>query len=142
MTKLKNNSHENYDRVEKIKISSEKNFGLTLGIIFSLLGLLPLIAGHPIRIWWLVLGAAFLVPAFVKPELLKLPNQYWAKLGLLLNKIVSPVILFVLFFLVFFPMGVLLRVFKKDILNLKIDKSKKSYWIQSESAPTNMVDQF
>lgn len=142
MAKLKNNSHENYDRAEKIKISSEKNFGLTLGIIFSAIGLLPMFAGHSVRIWALALSIAFIGPALLKPELLKWPNLYWAKLGLLLNKIVSPVILFILFFFVFFPIGLLLKIFKKDVLSLKIDKTKKSYWIKSETTPTNMVDQF
>lgn len=142
MSKTENQFHENYNRTEKIKISSEKNFGLTLGIIFSLISLLPLIAGHQIRLWALVLGVIFIGPALLKPELLKWPNIYWAKLGLLLNKIVSPVILFILFFFVFFPIGLLLKVFRKDILNLKIDKTQKSYWIKSEAAPTNMADQF
>ncbi|MEQ1723953.1 MAG: hypothetical protein ABL930_12315, partial [Pseudobdellovibrio sp.] len=63
-------------------------------------------------------------------------------LGLFLNKIVSPIILFVLFFLVFLPIGLLLKIFRKDILSLKINKEQQSYWIKSETSSTNMVDQF
>lgn len=142
MAKQINNSHENYERTEKIKISSEKSFGLTLGVIFFILGVFPLLASQQVRIWALALSALLVIPALLKPEWLKWPNHYWARLGLLLNKIVSPVILFVLFFFVFFPIGLLLKIFNKDVLSLKIDKSKKSYWIKSETAPTNMVDQF
>jgi hypothetical protein len=138
----KNQSHENYERAEKVKLGSDKKFGLTLGIIFSFLGLAPLMAQHPIRLWALIVGFIFISLALTKPKLLSMPNLYWSKLGLLLGKIISPFVLFLLFFLVFLPIGLLLKVFRKDILNLKINKEQQSYWIKSETSSTNMVDQF
>ncbi len=139
---IKNNSHENYERAEKVKLGSDKKFGITIGIILLLVGFAPLITTSSISVWALNVGFALIGIALFKPSFFSLANIFWSKFGLFLNKIVSPIILFFLFFLVFLPFGLILKIFKKDILNLKIDKEKPSYWIKSEISSTNMVDQF
>lgn len=142
MSYAKNIHHENLSRQEKIKASSNKNFGLTLGFVFCLLAVLPLLIGKAMPFWLFILGSILLIVALAKPGLLSLPNTLWLRLGLFLNKLVSPLILFILFYFVFLPTGLILKIFSKDILDIKIDKSKKSYWIKSEEMILNMKEQF
>lgn len=142
MSSKENNSHENYNRVETTLVGSEKNFGLTFAVIFMLLALAPLIRQHPPRWWAVALSLLFLTLALISPKLLKIPNLYWFKFGMLLHTILSPIILALLFFAVFTPLGLVLRLFRKDILNIKIKKSLASYWIKSDASITSMKDQF
>lgn len=137
-----NQSHENYERVEKVRLGSEKNFGITFAILFLVLALGPLFVQHPIRVWALILSVLLGLTAFTVPQILKYPNRYWLKFGLFLGKIVSPVILGLLFFLIFLPTGLLLRLFGKDILSLKMKPQLSSYWIKSEEGLSTMKDQF
>lgn len=142
MALTKNFNHENFDRKEKFKSGTEKSFGLTFGCVFLIIALLPLLRQHPANVWPLGVSFLFFVFAFGAPAYLKFPNMLWLKLGLLLNRIVSPVILSVLFFLVFLPTGLLLKLFKKDILGLKLDRAARSYWIRSADPESSMKDQF
>lgn len=137
-----NNSHENYERREKTKISSEKNFGFTFSAVFLILAVGPVFFGHPFRPWALGVSLAFFSLALGRPFWLRLPNRLWAQLGLLLNKIVSPLVLALLFFAAFLPTGLLLKLAGKDILSLKLDKNRRSYWINSDADSTSMRDQF
>ena len=134
--------HEKFDRKEKIEIGSEKSFGLTFGTLLSILGVLPAIFGHDPRWWAIAAGFLFLIFSLLRPSIFRVPNFVWFRFGLILNRLVSPIILAVLFYLVFTPMGLLLRLWKKDILSLKIDKSCLSYWIKSETPMSSMKDQF
>lgn len=142
MALTKNFNHENFDRKEKFKSGTEKSFGLTFGCVFLIIALLPLLRQHPVNVWPLGVAFLFFVFAFGAPAYFKFPNMLWLKLGLLLNRIVSPVILSVLFFLVFLPTGLLLKLFKKDILGLKLDRTAHSYWIRSADPESSMKDQF
>lgn len=142
MSSAKNQSHENFDRLEKTKQSSEKSFGITFGILFLLLAFAPLFIKHSFRLWAFVASLIFFIAAFAAPNLLKTLNRLWTQFGLLLNRIISPLVLAVLFYLIFAPMGFLLKLFKKDILDLKLDKIRHSYWIKSDSQLSSMKDQF
>lgn len=137
-----NRFHEKFDREDDVRIGSEKSFGLTFGVVFLLLAGLPLVFGQSPRNWAIVLGVAFVLAAFFKPVILNVPNRIWFRLGLMLNQVISPLVLALLFYFVFAPMGLALRFFKKDILNLKIDKSLSTYWISSDSQSGSMKDQF
>lgn len=134
--------HEKFDRKEKTEIGSEKSFGLTFGTIVSVLGVLPVIAGQGPRWWALAAGLLFLIFSFLRPSIFRLPNFVWFKFGLVLNSFVSPIILAVLFYLVFTPIGLLLRLWRKDILSLRFDDVGLSYWIKSETPVSSMKDQF
>lgn len=142
MSHIKNVFHESFGRVDKIKAGSEKSFGVTFAIIFLLLAVLPVFFQHPVRLWALLLSSIFLIIAFVAPNLLKPLNLFWLKFGIFLNKIISPVVLFLLFIFAFIPIGLLLKLFKKDILNLNFDKLSDSYWIKSNAQLSSMKDQF
>ncbi len=141
------NFHENYQRPEKFQQGSEKTFGLIIGSFFFIMVAVSWLLRQSFhlgsfQLGSLLVGFVFMALALTKPSCLKILNHQWSKLGLLLNKLISPLVLLVLFFLVFLPIALLLKLFKKDILNLKIEKTLDSYWIASENNADSMKDQF
>lgn len=113
--------------------------------LFALIGLLPLRANHPVRWWAVGLCGLFLVVALLKSELLRPLNRVWTRLGLLMGRVVSPVITAILFYLVVTPTGLLFRLFGKDPLCLVFDPNVKSYWIERRPPgppPETMTNQF
>lgn len=114
-------------------------------IFFLIIGLLPLISGHSIRRWALITGIIFLLVTLVKPAILEPLNQFWFKLGLLLHKITSPIILGLMFFLVITPIGLVKRLGKNKSLAKSFDKSRQSYWLDRNPpgpSPDSFKDQF
>ena len=143
MARKSNFGHENYERKEKLKVGSDRTFGLVFAGVFFVLAVSPLIFSIFSRAVLMILSISFLSAALLSPEKLHVLNIYWAKLGLLIGKIVSPLILSVLFFIAFVPTGLLLRIFGKDILKIKLDPKSESYWINSaETYESSMKDQF
>lgn len=143
MGKSKNFSHESFDRKEELVVGSDKKFGYLFAIVFFLLGISSFIITFYLRLVLFGLSFSFLAAALLNPSVLHPVNKLWMRFGLLLNKIISPLILAILFFGVFMPVGLILRIFRKDILNLRLNKSLKSYWIDStQTLPTSMKDQF
>jgi hypothetical protein len=110
--------------------SSDRTFGLVFAAFFLVIGLLPLLHGHVLRIWALLLAVAFLVVAMISPVILSPLNRLWTRFGLLLHSIVSPVALAILFYGVVTPTGLLMRLFGKAPLCLRLDKDAASYWIE------------
>jgi hypothetical protein len=121
--------HEDLRREGKVKRSSDRSFGFVFAVVFLLLGLAPLRHGLPMRWWALVLGLAFGLLALIAPRLLKPLNMIWAKVGDLMHKITSPLIMGILFFVVLMPFGVIMRAMGKDPLGLKRRPEAGSYWI-------------
>ncbi len=142
MAQVTRNSHENFDRAEKIRLGSERSFGFTFAALFIIIGLGPLLLQHPPRPAFAAAGAVFFLISILRPAVLKKPNQMWLKLGLFLNKTVSPVVLGLLYYAAFVPTGLLLKVFRKDILSLKLNRAAQSYWIKSPEPLSTMQDQF
>ncbi len=139
---LKNRSHESYDRKEKFSIGSDKKFGFTFAVIFLFIAIFFKIA-LSLKILFAIAGLIFVLISALKPSGLHKINLLWGRFGLILNKIISPVVLALLFYLVFMPVGLLLKLTGKDILNKKINKNIKSYWADSSQAlNTSMKDQF
>lgn len=138
-------SHEDLSREDEVEGSSDRAFGFVFAAVFLIIAAFPLLnAGAP-RWWSVGVAAAFGVVAIVKPVLLAGANKLWMKFGLLLAKVVSPIALGILFYLVFMPIGLLMRVSGKDPLRLKFDPAAKSYWIPREPPgppPTSMTNQF
>ena len=124
------------------KQGSDKGFGYVFSIIFLLIGSYPLLHGEVFKLWFMVLAFVFMMIALLKPSLFKWPNYLWFRFGILLGKVVSPVVMALIFFLVIFPTGLALRLFKKDILGLKIDKNKKTYWVHRDQPMQSMKNQF
>ena len=138
-------AHEDLTREEHVEGSSDRSFGFVFAVVFVIVAVWPLWYGGGLRWWSVGVAAAFAVVAVVIPRVLAVPNRLWMKLGLLLGKIVSPIALGILFYLVFLPIGVLMRLAGKDPLKLKRDAAAPSYWVDREPPgppPTSMTNQF
>jgi hypothetical protein len=121
--------------------SSSKNFGILFFIVFLIIGLWPLINSNSVRLWSLAISSIFLIISFIKPDILKPLNYAWIKLGELLGKIIAPIVMFIIFFLVVTPLSFLVRLLGKDLLNTKFNNSK-SYWLEKTNNILSMRKQF
>jgi multisubunit Na+/H+ antiporter MnhG subunit len=109
-----------------------RNFGLTIGIILAIFGVVGFINTKSQAINYLLISLFLLIPALVYPTVLKLPYILWMKLGDILGFIMTRVILAILFYLVLTPTTLVLRIVKKDLLNLKFEPKKSSYWLKKD----------
>ena len=125
----------------EINKSSNKNFGIVFFVVFILVALYPLVYSGEIRIWSIVLSLIFLTLGLLNSKILTPLNKIWFKFGIILGKIISPIIMGVIFFLVVTPIGLLMRLLGKDLLNLKYNKNK-SYWIEKKAPKSKMKNQF
>lgn len=132
-------------RHQVAKLPSNRSFGFVFAGFFMIVAAFPLLKGDFPRWWALCLSAAFLFTAFVFPAVLTVPNKIWSKFGELLHQIISPIILGIMFFLLFTPMGSVMRMFGWDPMKKRFDKSEKSYWVRRDPpgpTPESMKDQF
>ena len=113
---------------KKIKVSSNKSFGIVFSIFFLLISVYLLLNNDPIYYWSLFVSFIFLVLGLMNSKILSPLNLLWFKFGILLGKIVSPVVMGIIFFLVVTPISIILKIFGKDVLNLKFNNNK-TYWI-------------
>ena len=129
---------------KNFSISKNNNiiFGIVFFIFFLILGFHSVIVGEKkdIRIWSFILSLVFLVTTIIKPNLFTFPNRLWIQFGTLLGKIISPIIMGLVFFSVLTPIGILVRILNKDIMGLK--RTKNSYWIKREYKVQSMKKQF
>ena len=102
--------------------SSNKSFGIVFFIVFLLIGIYPLLNQEDVRIWSLVISSIFLILGLLDSKILYPLNKIWFKFGILLGKIVSPLVMGIIFFIVVTPIGLLMKLLKKDLLNLKFNK--------------------
>lgn len=138
-------SHESYTRLESVQSGSNRSFGFVFASFFGIVGLLPLLTGSASKPWALIVAGIFLLVAIVHPRVLAPLNRLWFRFGLLLHKIVSPIMLAIMFFLVITPIGLLMRALGKDPLRLRLDKKATSYWIERTPpgpSPDTLGDQF
>ncbi len=126
----------------KIKISSNRNFALVFFVVFLIVGLWPLTFGNPIRIWSTVISLVFLILGLMNSKLLTPLNKLWFKFGMILGAIVSPIVMAAVFFLVVTPIGLIMRVMGKDLLEKKYNKKKQTYWIKRSQSFGDMKRQF
>jgi hypothetical protein len=139
--------HEDFSRAEEVKGSSERSFGLVFGGFFLLVALTPLFH-HPhetVRWWAFGVSVLFAALALFWQSPLKPLNWLWMRLGRLLFHVISPLTLGVLFYLVVVPIGLLMRLCGKDLLNLRTDLAANTYWIKRDPAgpsPETMKNQF
>ena len=127
--------------MDDVKISSNRSFGIVFFVVFLLIALYPLTYGGEIRIWSLIISILFLILGLLNSKILAPLNKIWFKFGILLGRIVSPLIMGIIFFLVVTPIGFTMRLLGKDVLNLKYNKNK-SYWIEKNGPKSKMKNQF
>jgi len=127
--------------MDNVKISSNRSFGIVFFIVFLLIALYPLINSEEIRIWSVIISLIFLVLGLLKSKILTPLNKLWFKFGILLGKVISPLIMSIIFFLVVTPIGLIMRLLGKDLLNLKYSDTK-SYWIEKSDQKSKMKNQF
>ena len=124
-----------------IKIGSNKSFGLLFFVVFLIIGLWPLINDNIIRYWSLIISFIFLLLGLANSKFLSPLNLIWFKFGLLLGRFISPIVMGIIFFLVVTPIGILMRLINKDLLNLKYN-NENSYWINKNDPKSKMKNQF
>ena len=127
--------------MDDIKISSNRSFGIVFFIVFFLIALYPLLYSKDIRIWSLLISLIFLILGLINSRILTPLNKLWFKFGILLGKIVSPIIMGIIFFLVVTPIGFIMRILGKDVLSLKFN-TNKTYWIEKTGPKSKMKNQF
>lgn len=137
--------HEAFGHDGPSKRGSDRSFGIVFAVIFMVIALLPLWHEEAPRVWALILAAAFLGVALMRPALLSPLNRVWLTFGALLHRIVSPVVMAGVFYLMVTPIGLLMRILGKRPIPLRFDRDRSSYWIEREPpgpAPDTMKNQF
>jgi hypothetical protein len=137
--------HEDFSREEHVKAGSDRGFGQVFAGFFVLMSGLSWWRGHTAWHWALPVAAVFLILAYAYPKALSPLNKLWLKFGLLLYKVMNPLVLGLLFFLTIMPIGLVMRAFGKDFLRLRLEPGAKSYWIERTPPgppPQSMKNQF
>jgi len=123
------------------KLPSNRNFGIVFFVVFLIISLYPLTLDEGLAKWPLVMSIIFLALGLINSKILTPLNRLWFKFGIFLGRIISPIIMALIFFLVVTPIGLIMRLLRKDLLNLKYNK-KKSYWIEKNGPKSKMKNQF
>ena len=126
----------------KIKMGSARGFGLVFFCFFLIVAAWPLFSGETPRLWALAIAFIFVALALARPAVLAPLNKIWFKFGLLLGKIISPVVMSLVFFLTVLPTGIIMRLLGRDLLNRKMDRSAPTYWVKREDPVGSMRNQF
>jgi hypothetical protein len=127
---------------KEIKINKKNNitFGILFFIFFLIIGLYPLVSVGVIRIWSVILSLVFLIITIIRPNLFTFLNRLWIQFGVFLGKIISPIVMGLVFFFVVTLIGILVRILKKDVMGLK--RGASSYWINRKDKLQSMKKQF
>ena len=124
-----------------IKIGSNRNFGIVFFVVFLLIGFWPILSGNELRIWSILISLIFLILGILNSKVLTPLNKAWFRFGIFLGNFVSPIIMGIIFFLVVTPIGLLMKLLGKDLINLK-KNNEKTYWIQRNKIKSSMKNQF
>ena len=126
----------------KIKINSNRSFGIVFFFVFLIVSVWPLINENLLRVWSIYIAIIFLILGLMNSNVLTPLNVLWFKFGKLLGSIVAPIVMGIVFFIVITPTGFIMRIFGKDLLNKKYNNKSKSYWINKEKSKSTMKQQF
>ena len=127
--------------MDNIKIGSNKSFGIVFFGVFFLIAIYPLSNSGELRLWSLIISIIFLLLGLVNSKILNPLNKLWFKVGIFLGQIISPLVTGIIFFFVVTPIGILMRLLNKDLLNLKFNNNS-SYWIKKNGPKSKMKNQF
>ena len=125
----------------KVKVGSNKSFGIVFFIVFFLIGVWPIFNNGNVRYWVIIISLIFLILGMINSKVLSPLNKAWFQFGILLGKVITPFILGIIFFLVVTPIGILMRMLNRDLLNLRFN-SNKSYWVEKTNQKSKMKNQF
>lgn len=128
--------------MKKKNLSSNKSFGIVFFVVFLLIAIYPLLKGNNINFLFLSISIIFLTLGILNSKILEPLNKIWIKFGYLLGKVISPIVMLIIFFLVVFPTGLLIKIFKKNYLGIRYDKKKNSYWIPKNENLSSTKNQF
>mgnify|MGYP001470984781 CR=1 FL=1 len=123
------------------KISSNRSFGILFCIVFAIIAVWPIFNDGSLRIWPIPISLIFLTLGLLNSKLLNPLNLAWIKFGELLGKIIAPIIMAIIYFIIVTPIGLFMRLIGKDLLNIKFTKDN-SYWIKREKNIGSMKRQF
>ena len=126
---------------KKVWMSSNRSFGLVFFAFFLIIGLWPIFEYEDVRIWSIIAAFIFLILGILDSKYLTPLNRFWMKFGLFLGKIISPIVMGIVFFLVVTPIGIIMKIFRKDLLNIKYKKNQ-SYWVHRKNKFGSMKKQF
>ena len=122
--------------------SSNKSFGLLFFVVFLILGLWPLKNGENLNFYFITASIIFLILGLINSKLLSPLNKSWIKLGEILGIIVAPIVMALVYFVILTPVSLIVRMFGKDLLSLKLLKEKETYWIERKKSLGSMKKQF
>ena len=126
--------------ISNVKLKDNILFGLLFFFIFGCIGFLPLKSGGNFKVWPIIISMVFLTITILRPNLFTFINRLWIRFGMILGKIISPILMGLIFFLVVTPIGVFIKILKKDLMHQ--NKKKSTYWIQRERGTSSMKKQF
>ena len=126
---------------QKIKLPSNRNFGIVFSVVFLIISLWPLLSQNDVRIWSLVISGIFLILGLINSKLLLPLNKIWFKFGILLGNFIAPIVMGIVYFMVVTPTGLIMRLLRKDLLNLK-KNNKDTYWIEKDNSNNDLKNQF
>ena len=113
--------------------TNNRSFGILFFIVFLIIGLWPLLSGETLRLWSIFLSLIFLLLGLINSKLLTPLHKTWIQLGIILGKVIAPLVMLVIFFAIVTPIGLLLKIFGKDLLKIKKNKFLKTYWTTREN---------
>ena len=127
--------------MKKIKLPTNRNFGVVFFFVFLIISLFPLLKNENIRIWSIIIALAFLVLGLLNSKFLTSLNKIWFRFGIILGSIVSPIVMGIVFFTIVTPTSLIMRALGKNLLNLK-KRNKKTYWVERSKIKSKMKNQF
>ena len=127
--------------MSNMKLPSNRNFGIVFFVVFLIVGLWPILSENDIRIWSIILSLIFLILGLLNSKLLTPLNRLWFKFGVFLGNFVAPIVMGIVFFLVVTPTGIIMKLLRKDLINLK-KNNEKTYWIEKKEITSSMKNQF
>ncbi len=125
----------------KIKLPTNRNFGIVFSIVFLIIALWPLLKQNDLRLWSLIVSGIFFALGLLNSKLLLPLNKIWFKFGIFLGSIIAPIVMGIVFFLVVTPTGLIMKLLRKDLLNLKKNK-KETYWLDKDNSNSSLKNQF
>tara|TARA_B100000767_G_scaffold196820_1_gene183855 strand:- start:286 stop:666 length:381 start_codon:yes stop_codon:yes gene_type:complete len=121
---------------------SNRSFGLLFFIVFLAISLWPLTKGEDIHFFLILISLVFLTLGLINSKILSPLNKVWIKFGEILGKIIAPIIMALVYFIVLTPIGLIVRIFGKDLLELKFFKKQETYWTKRKKRLGSMKKQF